>query len=107
MLAHASRSTPKRSACPRGENAATAARPVWARRIVSSTAHLARHQRNQNCRRHGARKVETRALLPMAGTSYALAVALHASKAKPWNDQIALGSVRDSPAYAAWPRFMI
>mmetsp|Transcript_7866 Transcript_7866/g.27090 ORF Transcript_7866/g.27090 Transcript_7866/m.27090 type:complete len:142 (-) Transcript_7866:149-574(-) len=82
MLAHASRSTPKRSACPRGENAATAARPVCARRIVSSTAHLARHQRNQNCRRHGARKVETRALLPMAGTSYALAVALHASKAK-------------------------
>ena len=56
---------------------------MCARRIVSSTAHLARHQqRNQNCRRHGSRKVETRALLPMAGTSYALAVVLHASKAK-------------------------
>merc|ERR1711924_237090 len=38
---------------------------------------LARGQRH-----HARRRVETRALLPMAGTSYALAVALQASKAK-------------------------
>merc|ERR1712087_601156 len=77
MLAHASRVTQKRSV-QKGSLARVGEKTN--RRAGVSRVVSVRPARPEARRRHGARKVETKALLPMAGTSAALAVALQATK---------------------------